>query len=191
MVRSTRSLSQQLLRLPDEVIERARQLQGESESYQWKTGDFLVEVVDELGNYYTRQGVRNARAEIIRQLATGIGCDTSTLRDRESMARGWRVGLRKTFEPLTYSQLRACKRAGDRRLEYAEWTLANLPAPVAMIDAKIKHNGDDVPVWQSRWESLLRLAGLLVADKQTPDHVYALCAELLKSEEERNVRKSI
>ena len=181
------------IKLPDEVIERARQLQSEAEGHQWHVGDFLVEVVDELGNYYTRQGVRNARAEIIRQLATGIGCDTSTLRDRESMARVWPVGLRKTFEPLTYSQLRACKRAGDRRLEYAEWALANLPAPVAAIDAKIKHNGDDVPVWQSRWESLLRLAGLLVADKQTPDHVYALCAgliadgdRLLKSEEDRD-----
>ena len=180
--------TRQSLRLPDEVIERARQLQSEAEGHQWHVGDFLVEVVDELGNYYTRQGVRNARAEIIRQLATGIGCDTSTLRDRESMARVWPAGLRKTLEPLTYSQLRACKRAGDHRLEYAEWALANLPAPVAAIDAKIKHNGDDVPVWQSRWESLLRLAGLLAEDKAAPLRVRALCAELMRdSEEEKNV----
>ena len=56
-----------MLKLPDEVIERARQLQSEAEGHQWNVGDFLVEVVDELGTYYTRQGVRNARAEIIRQ----------------------------------------------------------------------------------------------------------------------------
>jgi len=173
--------TRQSLRLPDEVIERARQLQSEAEGHQWHVGDFLVEVVDELGNYYTRQGVRNARAEIIRQLANGVGADASTLRDRECMARFYPLSIRREYNVLTYHQLRACKSAGERWREYADWALDNLPAPVALIRASIKHNGDLPPAWVGRWERMLAIADLLAADEQTPPVVRLAAVALVET----------
>jgi len=132
----------------------------------WQQGDFLVDVVAELGSIIPR-------AEIHKQLAAAVGADRSTMRDRELMSRFWHD--REQYAPLTYSQLRACKSAGDRAREYAEWALANLPAPVALIRAHIKHNGDLQPAWIARWDRVRELCELLAADKDTPARVRQVC----------------
>jgi len=125
----------------------------------WQQGDFLVDVVAELGSIIPRH-------EIHKQLAAAVGADRSTMRDRELMSRFWPD--REQYAPLTYSQLRACKSAGDRAREYAEWALANLPAPVALIRAHIKHNGDLQPAWIARWDRVRELCELIAGDKEAP-----------------------
>ena len=152
------------VKLPDEVIEAARQLLHDGEGHQWRLGDHLVEVVDEFEHVLKR-------SEIIRQLANGVGADASTLRDRECMARFYPPSLRRRYDSLTYHQLRACKSAGERWREYADWALDNLPAPVSLLRAMVKHNGDLPPAWVDRWARMQRLGELLADDAQAPPWV--------------------
>ena len=63
--------------------------------------------------------------------------------------------------------------------EYAEWALANLPAPVALIRARVKHNGHLPPAWEGRWARVLELCGALVDDNQAPDEVRRLAGVVL------------
>jgi len=161
--------------LPDEVIETARQLFHQVEGYQWRVGDFLVDIVDEIEKY------SGSRSRVIRELSIRCGADASTLRDRENMARFFPAPLRQDYEALSYSQLRACKAAGsDRWREYADWALGNLPAPVAMIRARIRNNGHDQPAWISRWQRLLVLALVIRDDKEATATVRELCGGLLE-----------
>lgn len=159
------------IKLPDEVIEHTRQLILSSDGHQWVIGDHLVAVVDEFGHMIPRH-------EIIRQLSGAVGADPSTLRDREIMARFFDRGVRAEYDMLTYSQLRACKSSGERWREYADWAAANLPAPVALIRARVKHNGHLPPAWVSRWERVLSIAALIAADEDAPP-VVRLAARLL------------
>jgi hypothetical protein len=158
--------------LPDEVIETARQLLDSCNEYQWGIGDLLVEVVDELtvaASGFQTHGSGLSRSGIIRELSIRTGTDASTLRDRECMARFYPVPLRQEYSALTYYQLRACKSAGpDHWRAHADWALDNLPAPSALIRARVKHNGELPPAWVSRWERLCELAELLLSDDQTP-----------------------
>ena len=162
------------VKLPDEVIEATRQLLHEGEGYQWRVGDHLAAVVDGFGHVLKR-------SEVIRQLANGVGADASTLRDRECMARFYPPSLRREYDSLTYHQLRACKSAGERWREYADWALDNLPAPVSLIRASIKHNGDLPPAWVGRWERMLVMADLLVVDEQTPPVVRLAAVALIET----------
>ena len=159
------------IRLPDEVIEYFRQLLDSAESTQWKIGRGLVDLVDEMSPVWERSGVKHARAAIIRQLAVANGVSDSTLRDRESMARFYPPEVQAEYAVLTYHQLRACKSAGEQWRCYADWAVSNLPAPVALIRARVKCNGDLPPAWIGRWERLQELAELLVGDDLTPDDV--------------------
>ncbi len=160
-----------LVRLPDGVIEGLRVLLEQGEQYQWATGDYLVEVVDEFRGYYERAGARHARAQLLRQLAKETGADISTLKDRENMARFYPSLIRERYHPLTYHQLRACKSAGEHWQEYAEWALANLPASVASIRHKIKADHNGQPEWFGRWERLRALAELIMADESAPSKI--------------------
>lgn len=174
------------IKLPDTIIETARQLYGESVSHQWLIGDFLVEVIDEISPVYKRlrdgdNVMRRIRAGILRQVATGIGCDVTTLRDRESMARFFPVEVREEYSALTYHQLRACKAAGDSWKDHADWALENLPAPVALIRRRIKANGNDVPAWVSRWERIIVIAEQIKDDPRAPDKVRRAASDILRS----------
>jgi hypothetical protein len=164
--------------LPDDLIESLRQVINDADRHQWATGDFLVGIVDELEDNYTRLGVRHARAWLIQHMANRVGCDASTLRDREAMARFYPGPVRARYDALSYHQLRACKAAGNQWQEYADWALDNLPAPVATIRAKIKHNGDLPPAWVSRWERVQVLCEALKDDAQAPPGV-RLAARLI------------
>lgn len=146
------------LPIPDEIIERLRQLQGDAESHQWRVGDFLVEIVDELEGVYSQAGVHHARAWMFRHMANRIGADAGTLRDRECVARFYPEAVRQEY-PFSYSQFRALKSAGDRWREYADWAAENLPAPCALIRAKIKNNGhlENTPAWKHKWDRAMEL----------------------------------
>lgn len=164
--------------LPDNLIDSLRQVISDADKHQWATGDFLVGIVDELEDSYTRLGVRHARAWLIQHMANRVGCDTSTLRDREAMARFYPEPVRARYDALSYHQLRACKSAGNLWCEYADWALDNLPAPVAMIRAKIKNGGDLPPAWASRWERVSVLCEALKGDSEAPPEV-RLAARLI------------
>jgi len=70
------------------------------------------------------------------------------MRDRESLARFFPPEVREEY-PFTYSQWRALRSAGSAWREYANWAADNLPAPVALIRAQIKSNGDLQPALDS------------------------------------------
>jgi hypothetical protein len=181
-------MSNQVL-ISDEIIETFRAIYDSSSGLQWSTGDYLVEVVDELapqfgamlGDDNTSQAFHRARASIIKQLAYGVGCDTTTLYDREGMSRFYSEYERKEYHMLTYHQLRACKSAGNNWRTWAEWARSNLPAPVAMIRAKIKQGGREEPSWISRWQRIIVLAGAIRDDSDAPQRLRQLCGGILRS----------
>lgn len=157
--------------LPDVVIEPLRQLVNDADGHQWVIGDYIIDVVDELEAVYSGLGLRSARAWLIRHMAERVGADASTLRDRASMAKFYSPDVRSEYDTLSYHQLRACKSAGDEWQTYADWAMENLPAPVSLIRARVKHNGDLPPAWKGRWERVLVLAELLADDEEAPAHV--------------------
>ena len=157
--------------LPDQVIEALRQLLNDSDSYQFAIGDFIIDVLDEF--------ITLDRSVVIKQLADRTGHDRSTLRDRHNMAKFFPPDVRQEYDMLTYSQLRACKSAGDRWREYATWAADNMPAPVAVIRARIKNNGHDQPAWVHRWESMQGIARQLVNDSEAPANVRGASAAVL------------
>jgi hypothetical protein len=162
------------IQLPELIIESLRQLLDEGDNHQFNVGDFICVVLDEFPQV--------TRADLIQQLADRTGADRSTLRDRHNVARFYPVEVRKEFDMLTYSQLRACKAAGEAWREYAEWAISDsMPAPVAVIRARIKNNGEDRPAWEYRWESVVRLAGQLVDDPGCPKVIRQIAAKILKT----------
>ena len=157
--------------LPDKYINRARFLLESGEVYQWELGDLIEEGVQEIVN----RGY--SRANLIRELATGTGADESTLRDRHSMARAFPPDVRVKYQPLTYSQLRACRYAGERMYEYAELACAGLWS-VRKIRYEVSSNGHAGPAWIARWDRVLELAALIAGDTDAPGWVRAACAGL-------------
>lgn len=172
-------MANDLPKLPDEIIETVRQLLIQDEDLRWALGDYLADVVVEIEPTYKRMGIRFPRATLFRQIANVVGCDTSTLRDRQSVCTFYPPGIRREFDALSWSQLRACKSAGSSWREYAEWALANLPAPVALIRARIKHNGHLPPKWEARWERILDLASEIERDDDAPQSIRGLCRGLV------------
>jgi len=160
------------IQLPEQVIETLRQLIDDGDKHQFTVGDFICDVMDEFPEV--------TRADLIRQMADRTGADRSTLRDRHNVARFYPPKVRKEFDMLTWSQLRACKAAGDEWREYAEWAMDNMPAPVAVIRARIKNNGDDQPYWIARWDRMQSLATLLVDDLDCPEVVRRVAAVVLR-----------
>ena len=161
--------------LPEQVIEALRQLLDDGESYQWATGRFICDVIEEFPQIN--------RADLIKQMADRTGVDRSTLRDRHNMAKFYSPEVQHEFDMLSYSQLRAAKSAGDNWREYAEWAAANLPAPVAVIRARIDNNGHDQPAWVHRWEAVQRLAGQIAEDREAPEGIKKVCRLVQKTED--------
>ncbi len=160
-----------VVQLPEQVIEALRQLLNDGERYQWATGDFITDVLAEFPQLH--------RAELIRQLADRTGSDRSTLRDRHNVARFYPLEVRKQYDMLTWSQLRACKSAGEQWQEYADWAAGHMPAPVAVIRARIKNNGHDQPAWVHRWESMQGIAKQLAEDSEAPKQVREVAQQVL------------
>lgn len=175
--------------LPDEIIEQTRQVYNQSEGQQWVFGDHLVGILDEIGPLYAKMvdsdapdmAYHRARAHIIRTLAKRIGCDTTTLRDREMMARFYPVSTRKEYDMLTYHQLRACKAGGKEWQVYADWARDNLPAPVALIRRMVRGDGNDEPPWVGRWGRIVDLAQMIIEDHQAPQKVREAARAILRS----------
>ena len=168
------------IQLPDIIIEDFRQMLDEGDKHQFNVGDFIVVILEEFPTF--------PRAEIIKQLADRTGSDRSTLRDRHNMAQFFPPAVRREFDMLTYSQLRACKSAGDQWREYAEWAMDNMPAPVAVIRARVKNNGDDQPHWINRWDRVVELARLLVNDIDAPSIVRKSSQVVLAGDENVKAR---
>ena len=160
-----------MIQLPDQVIEAMRQLLDDGERYQWAAGDLIIEILDEFPTI--------ERAEVIRQLADRTGRDRSTLRDRHNMCIFFPKDVRQEYDALTYSQLRACKSAGDRWKEYADWALDNMPSPVAVIRARVKNNGHDMPAWVHRWEVMQGIAARIADDNDAPDEVRRAAGQVI------------
>lgn len=165
--------------LPDVIVEHVRQLQGDAEGHQWRVGDSLVDIVDELEGRYTALGVRRARAWLIGHISDRIGADRSTLRDRESVCRFFPPAVRQQYDVLSWSQFRAVKSAGDDWRQYADWALENLPAPVRVIRARIKNNGHDVAPWVGRWDRLQSIAEKLAGEDGAPADLRLLARLIL------------
>lgn len=158
--------------LPEQVIEALRQLLEDGDNFRWATGRFICDVIEEFPTI--------TRSELIRQMADRTGADRSTLRDRHNMAKFYPPEVQREFDMLTWSQLRACKSAGTEWRTYAEWAAANMPAPVAVIRARIKNNGDDQPAWVHRWDSMKGLAAMIADDREAPEKIKKLCRLVTK-----------
>lgn len=147
--------------LPDKIIEEFRQLLDDGESYQWLHGRYIQQVIEHYPEI--------PRHKVIEELANRTSRDKSTLRDRHIMAEFYSPDVVEEFYMLTYHQLRACKAAGEKWREYAEWAANNLPAPVAVIRARIRNEGHDQPGWVNRWKTLQQVAYNLANDGEAPD----------------------
>jgi hypothetical protein len=158
--------------LPEQVIEALRQLLDDGDRYQFIVGDFIIDVLDEFPHVN--------RSELVKQMADRTGSDRSTIRDRHNVARFYPKEIRAEFDMLTWSQLRACKRAGEEWRQYAEWAAAHMPAPVAVIRARIDNNGHDQPAWVHRWEAVQRLAQQIADDREAPDKIRKVCRLVLR-----------
>lgn len=175
--------------ISDEIIEDFRAIYDSASGLQWATGDYLVDVVDELAPKFgvtldddnQSQAYHRARANIIRQLANGVGCDTTTLYDREGMSRFYPSDVRQDYHMLSYHQLRACKSAGENWKTWADWARDNLPAPVSLIRAKIKSKGHDEQPWVGRWQRIIVLAGAIRDDPDAPQRLRQICGGLLRT----------
>lgn len=178
--------------LSPEVIEHFRQIYDQNQGIQWITGDYLADVIDELAPLFSTRlddpnhynSIHRAKASIIRQLANSVGCDTFTLYDREGMSRFFPQDVRQEYSALTYHQFRAIKSAGpDKWRAWADWAVENLPAPVALIRAKIKaeKQGHDDILWVSRWERIVILAEAIRNDEEAPQRVRQICGGILRT----------
>jgi hypothetical protein len=161
-----------VVQLGDEIIEALRQPLDDGDRYQFAVGDFISEILEEFDHI--------KRSDLIKQMADRTGADRSTLRDRHNVAKFYPKETRKEYDMLSYSQLRACKAAGDEWRKYAEWAVKHLPAPVAMIRARIKSNGDNEPYWISRWARMQNIARLIVADADAPEKIKKVCRLVAK-----------
>jgi len=85
--------------LGDDIVERFRQVYDQTSALAWAAGDFLVDVIDEIAPTFgnERQDFHLARAGIVRQLANKVGCDTTTLYDREGMSRFYPEIIRREY----------------------------------------------------------------------------------------------
>lgn len=172
--------------LPDEVIEEVRQLSDSADTFQWRIGDILCDVWDEVGREYTiiLDSERRAHAYIIGQVANRAGIAKSTLRDRENMSKFFPKPVRKELEPLTYHQARALKSAGDQWQEYKKWVFdfadqeGYFPSVEAIRD-KIKAAGADLPLWQKRMNQIIPLLVKVSLDPEAPTALTKDAAEFL------------
>ena len=166
------------VQLPDALIETLRQLLDDGDKYQFAIGDFISEVLVEFDQI--------KRSDLIKQMADRTGADRSTLRDRHNVAKFYPQDVRVSYDMLSYSQLRACKAAGDEWERYAKWAQKHLPAPVAMIRQRIKHNGDDAPYWISRWARMQNISRLIVSDPDAPEKVKKVCRLVARHPNDNN-----
>ncbi len=165
-----------VVQLPEQVIESLRQLLDDGDNFQWATGRFIRDVLDEFPQV--------KRSDLVKQMADRTGADRSTLRDRHNVAKFYPPEIQQEFDMLSYSQMRACKAAGeDNWREYAEWAAGHLPAPVAMIRQRIKNNGHDDPYWISRWARMQNIARLIAADEGAPEKVKKVCQAVLRTQD--------
>jgi len=164
--------------LPDELIEKIRQLSDTADSFQWQIGDILSDVWDEVGQAYAAilDSERKAHAYIIGQIATRAGIAKSTLRDRESMSRFFPQAVREQLIPLTYHQIRAIKSAGDQWQIYRDWVFdqANqngyFPS-VETIRDQIKADGAECPLWSRRLIKVLPVLEKISLDPDAPQDI--------------------
>ena len=147
-----------------------RELLAHSDTYQWEVGEKILEGMEELSPYWQEH---NGRARLIEQLSNKTGTDKSTLRDRHNVVAFWKPKMTDDYRIFSWSQLRAIKFAGDKWKQYANWALKDYPytPPPDVIRARIKGNGDEIPVWMYRWNKLGDAIEKLVTAKDIPDEV--------------------
>lgn len=167
-----------VFKVPDDVIEVARQYINSEHDMRWQLGDFLAEVTDELVPVFQNTDIKHPRSMMFNQIANATGVDASTLRDREAMARFFPKPVRERYAALTWSQMRACKAAGNHWEAYAQKALSELPAPVSIIRQWVKHDGHLPPAWAGRWERVQVLCDALMGDSEAPPGV-RLAARLI------------
>ncbi len=160
----------QLPPLPTDYIDTARTIADAPEHYQFMLGDLINNKVQEYGSV---ADLRRARWHVIDQLERNGVADDSTLRDRANMAAFWTPEMREEFDMLSWSQKRAIKAAGSHWRKYAEQAVENLPAPVRVIRAWIRDNGEEQvrPTWERLLERFLDIAYELEQDKEAPGWV--------------------
>lgn len=162
--------------LPDYAIELLRQFTGDSDKIQWSIGDVSLALVDEFGDMYGKAPVRE-------KIASETGLAPETVRDRENMARFFSEESRLEYDVLGYHQLRACKAAGKKWREYADWAIESAdkyggrPAPVAVIRAKIRGANDEEPGWYRKYTKVVDLVEAVIADESVPEPIRNMLSE--------------
>ena len=163
--------------LPDEVFTVLAHMLHKGEKLQWDVGDYIEELWNEVFQALNPdESQRVAHADLIRTLAEGTGADKTTLNDRQNMANFFPVAAREKYHMLTYSQLRACKRAGDDWETWADWSLVNgyngKPAGVHTIRRAIARADDPNPYWVGQLKKLEELVLKIHNDEEIPWQVF-------------------
>ncbi len=155
---------------PEDVINELIQLSVDHSQNAWRLGDFIIiQMANALSLGYDKREVRATIAEISK-------LDMNTVRDRERISRKIPPCDRE-YEPLLYSQYRACMAAGDKWKDYAEWAVSSMadyggnPPSVAVIRAKIKSDNNSAPEWPRKVERMITLCDSIINDKKTPERV--------------------
>ncbi len=187
------------MKLPDEVFIQLSHMLAQGDKYQWRIGDFINEIWEEVQPYVVlkqretqAQAIRREHAFLIRSLAEGTGADRSTLNAWQNMATFFSVADREKYYMLTHSQLKACKGEGEDWETWAEWALTNgfhgRPAGVHTIRKAQALKKNPEFMWVRNLRKIGDLAEKIMHDQDTPWYVYGgmenvrLILEQIKSE---------
>ena len=162
--------------LPDEVFTQLAYMLQEGDKLQWDVGDYINELWEQVLGTIPKGEVRAAHADLILTLAEGTGANKSTLNDRQNMANFFPQPMRDLYHMLTYSQMRACKRAGPDDWEtWADWSLVNgaegRPASVKHIRAAIGKEKNPEAYWRSKLERIRLDCLKILSDSTIPERV--------------------
>ncbi len=157
--------------LPEDVIERLQNNTHTEDVARWDDGRICEELVDEFGEQYGKMLVR-------KRVAIEAGLGLSTIRQREEMARFYPEEVVEQYEILTWSQLRACKPAGETGWQdLADWAVKSAddfgvrPAPVDAIVARRLGPDPETKTWEEPFLRVYRGSERLKLENGIPKKI--------------------
>lgn len=165
------------LALPASADNKIIELRDRESASLWEWADLLAALDTELCRN------RGDQARLLSLVAGRASLDKSTLRHRLNMGRTFTPDVRAQVDDvLSYSQLEACRAAGDDWRQYALWAIESAddfggtPAPVGAIRKRIRDDAGGAkpptePPWRQKCQRIIDLADSARRERDTPDAV--------------------